>query len=1354
MNQTYLPILNVIYSAEDDDLVDEESFEEPIAEPMAEPIAEPNEPLLQQNAAVEPMEVDEEPIRRPPRFLGDRNQVESYISHCITNFTSYPIRFADERRKVLYLLNNMGGYAYEWASKLLTRYPIYSQNSELFIHRIRNTFGDPDLEYYHQRQFRSLRQHGIGKALDYVNEFRRLAVFVNTDENLLMDNFHQGLDPRLQERLDNIFPPPNNLDDLARLAVRLDRHILQQQNRGNRNQRSGNNNIGSNNRRNNNLIRRNNNNSNTNNRDNQIHIRCSYCNRVGHSEDNCFRRQRDIRNQQNNHTNTTTATAISQDSHNTTKTGPISSFMIFLGKEEVSVRCLVDTGAFACFLDKEYADRQSIKYLPDPEITAVHGINGISTVYGITDSMPIRSGKHTSNIKFYIINLKNYNGIIGFNWIKDNHVTFGCNQKGELVLSFPSDSPCELEGPRNVIVPQDSSTYTSSPPSTKLPTKPFSSDIALLDSKKEKMITIPVELMSLKEVFDEKLPNQLPPHRIYDCAIDLKPNSVPFYGPLYQLTVEEDKALKDYLDEMRKKGFIRPSKSPYGAPVMFVLKSDGTLRLVVDYRRLNQDTIRNSFPIPLVKSLLDRVLGCKFFTKLDLPSAYNLVRIREGDQHKTAFRTRYGHFEYEVMPFGLTNAPATFQFFLNDILSPVLDKFAFSYIDDILIFSKNREEHVEQVRTVLKILLENKLYCKLKKCEFFKSSIEFLGYNITDKGVSMCKNKVQAIQDWPRPRSVKEIQQFLGLANFYRRFIKNFSELAQPLTNLTRKNVAFNWTDSQENSFNLLKNAFCSAPVLIIPDPSKPFIVETDASNFAIGAVLSQCDEENRLHPCAFMSKGLKDAETRYNIYDKELLAIIMALKEWRCHLLGARFPFKIYCDHRNLKFPKKPEELSDRQIRWVEFLSKFTYEIIYRKGVTNKKADILSRRPDLFVGSISLMLNNSNFLDELKSAYKSDIDITKIIDNIHNNNSNKDFSFTDDILYFKNRIYLPKKLTNSVMEKYHSSVAAGHFSSAKTEELIKRFYYWPNMTKDVEKFIRSCDICASYKDKPHSPYGLAQISDTPSKPWTHVHVDLITDLPLSSGFNTVINVVDHFSKMVHLIPVAGLPSAEDIANHFLKHVFRLHGLPAAITSDRGTQFTSRFWKRLLELLGIETVYSTAHHHASNGQVERLNGIVSQTLRCLCNSDSTLWSYYLPFVEFSINNTCNSSVKMSPFEINYGFSLNFDPDVSFTHARNHAELTTLDWTNHFKLIRNQIIKAKVDYTNSANKSRSLGPSFKVNDYVWLNSVSSFKSGKFAPRRNGPYKIIKLLSPVTVELELPSSSKASPIVHIERLEKFF
>ena len=302
---------------------------------------------------------------------------------------------------------------------------------------------------------------------------------------------------------------------------------------------------------------------------------------------------------------------------------------------------------------------------------------------------------------------------------------------------------------------------------------------------------IPKQYEKFKNVFDEQECNELPPHRPYDCKIRLKDDVDLFYGPLYPLTEEEREALKEYIKENLEKGFIRPSTSPAGAPILFVRKKDGSLRLCVDYRRLNENTIRDSYPLPLITELFDRLREAKYFTKLDLKSAYNLVRIREGDEYKTAFRTRYGHFEYLVMPFGLKNAPATFQHFINDVLGEYLDEFAFAYIDDILIYSETLEEHRTHVKKILKKLQESGLYAKLSKCEFEVQKTTFLGHIISDKGISMDPDKVKSILEWPVPTTVKEVQSFVGLCNYYRRFIPNFAKITKPLHNLTRKDVKY-----------------------------------------------------------------------------------------------------------------------------------------------------------------------------------------------------------------------------------------------------------------------------------------------------------------------------------------------------------------------------------------------------------------------------------------------------------------------------------------------------------------------------------------------------------------------------------
>jgi len=546
-------------------------------------------------------------------------------------------------------------------------------------------------------------------------------------------------------------------------------------------------------------------------------------------------------------------------------------------------------------------------------------------------------------------------------------------------------------------------------------------------------------------------------------------------------------------------------------------------------------TIRNSYPLPLISELIDRVKGAKYFTKLDLKSAYNLVRIKEGDEYKTAFRTRYGHFEYLVMPFGLKNAPATFQHFINDVLSDYLDKFVISYIDDILIYSNTLEEHHEHVKKVLKKLLENNLYVKLEKCEFDVTETAFLGYILSKDGLKVDPEKIKAILDWPVPTTVKEVQSFVGLCNYYRIFIKDFAKIARPLHKLTRKNVSFIWGPDQQTAFDKLKELFTSAPILRNPDSNKPFVVETDASNFAVGAILSQ-EFDGQLHPIAYISTSLTNSQLNYPIFDKELLAIKVALEQWRHYLEGARHPFTIYTDHKNLTFPRKPEMLSQRQIRWYEFLSRFDFNLVYRAGKKSGKPDILSRRSDhLFnysrkvscsvincrssgdtlITSILRSLDNDEFYSKVKSSF---FDKNVVVPSIKNIDK---FSIDNEgFLLFNNLIYVPMNLRTRILESHHDSVTAGHFGVRKTLDLINRNFWWPNLRADVKKFIKSCETCCKAKVPRHKPYGLLSPLSTPDRPWSDISMDFIVELPKSKDMTTIMTVVDRLTKMAHFIPL------------------------------------------------------------------------------------------------------------------------------------------------------------------------------------------------------------------------------------------
>ena len=434
----------------------------------------------------------------------------------------------------------------------------------------------------------------------------------------------------------------------------------------------------------------------------------------------------------------------------------------------------------------------------------------------------------------------------------------------------------------------------------------------------------------LKEAFNEEVAAQLPEHRPYDCKIDLEPEAELTHGPIYPVNPKDEADLKEFIEENLKKGFIRPSESAAAHPVLFVSKKKGDRRLCTDFRKLNKVTKRNSFPLPRIDQVFEAMKGAKIYSKLDLKSAYNLVRIREGDEYKTAFSTKFGLYEYLVMPFGLTNAPATFQSFINHVLKDEIGECCQVYLDDIMIYSKSLEEHIIHVRRVLKRLIENKLVAKLSKCEFHKQELTFLGNVISKDGVKTDPDKLEAITKWPRPNKVKELQSFLGFRNYYRRFINKFAEIARPLYALTSSKKKFEWDQEAEKAFKELKQAMVSPPVLSYPDYDKQFIVECDASKYAIGGVLSQQDEKGELHPVYYYSKKLSKSEINYSITEKELMAIKTTFVEWRHLLMGAKHKVIVYTDHRNLLYATKSQLLSARQARWQELLSGYDFEIIY----------------------------------------------------------------------------------------------------------------------------------------------------------------------------------------------------------------------------------------------------------------------------------------------------------------------------------------------------------------------------------------------------------------------------------------
>ncbi|CAI7731485.1 unnamed protein product, partial [Closterium sp. NIES-54] len=445
----------------------------------------------------------------------------------------------------------------------------------------------------------------------------------------------------------------------------------------------------------------------------------------------------------------------------------------------------------------------------------------------------------------------------------------------------------------------------------------------------------PPELQELLKqfpgIFPDDLPEGLPPQRAHDHRIELEPGAQPTVQRQFRLTQPEFVELRKQLDYLLEKKNIRPSSSPFAAPILFTSKKDGGFCMCIDYRALKRVTVESRYPIPRADELIDQLRTALVFSKIDLRGGYHQIRVEPSDCAKTAFRTRYGSFEYTVMPFGLTNAPATFLMTMNEAFRPLLDKCVIIYLDDILVYIRDKQQHLADLEAVFTVLDKNKLLTKGSKCDFFQDRLEFLGHVISEAGVEIDPKKLDTLKAWNPPTNITELQSFLGFVNYVRRFVPDMAHLTAPLMDLLRKGVTFTWGEKEHAAFSTLKTVLCSLPVLRIADPHRPFKVVTDASDIAIGAVLLQ-DFGNGLQPIAYESRKMHPPEKNYPIHDREMFAIVHAFKVWRCYLTGA--DVTVRTDHKSLQYLRAQPHLNPRQIRWLDYLeSNFHYTVTYKKG-------------------------------------------------------------------------------------------------------------------------------------------------------------------------------------------------------------------------------------------------------------------------------------------------------------------------------------------------------------------------------------------------------------------------------------
>ncbi|KAJ9505461.1 hypothetical protein QJQ45_008894 [Haematococcus lacustris] len=955
--------------------------------------------------------------------------------------------------------------------------------------------------------------------------------------------------------------------------------------------------------------------------------------------------------------------------------GSHADLLVFTGSYKGnSARVLIDGGATGSFIDSAFCTKYGIQTAQTP--TAVN-----------SRAARFRLGTYKGEQTLHVTHLHDFDIILGKPWLAD--INPRIDWKANIMRFRHAGRQHTLRPP----VKQPGTTNTSGSPlfissaqlrtaiNNKCPT--FLVSITPADSNAETCHQVrdcsPI-VQEYADVFPSDLPHGLPPERSVDHRIELQQAKPPPARPIYNVSSSELAELKQQIGELLDKGFIRPSTSPYASGVslyitgklglrhytiqLLVRKKDGSIRMCIDYRPLNRLTIKNKYPLPRLDTLLDRLHGAKVFSKLDLRQGYHQIRVAPEDIHKTAFRTRYGHFEFTVLPFGLCNAPATFQRLMNDVLHDLLDDCVLVYLDDILIFSRTPQEHIAHLRRVLDLLRKHKLYAKLSKCEFGMDQTSFLGHIVSASGIACDPAKVAAVQSWPIPNTVHDVRSFLGLANYYRRFVKDFSTIAAPLTALTRadghdKQGVVAWGQAQQSAFDALKQALVSAPILIAPDPSQPYTLRCDASSIGIGAVLSQgTDSAERV--VAYHSRKLLPAERNYPTHEQELLSLVEALK--------------------------------------------------------------------------------------------------------------------DNLLYHTGRgtplLYIPAgPLRTDLLCEAHDVPTAGHLGRDKTYLRLSRLVYWPRMAAAVHDYIRTCTHCQRNKSSTTKPFGLLQPLPVPQHRWEQVSMDLITQLPVTSaGHDAIVVFVDKLTKMIHTVPTTTTVSAPELAQLFFDSVFKYHGLPKVIISDRDPRFTSNFWQQLFAKTGTHLNISTANHPQTDGQTERANRTIEDMLRNYVSPHHTDWDNHLTAVEFAYNASVQASTGYSPFMLNSGQEPHTPLSLAVSSAAparvtpntsESAPAFLQRMATNIAAATQHLIKAQERQVKYANAHRQ-DHKFSTGDMVYLcdsffthirpATQAAGAARKFTPRQHGPFKVLEVVTPVALRLQLPAEWKSvHPVVHVSHVK---
>lgn len=1067
------------------------------------------------------------------------------------------------------------------------------------------------------------------------------------------------------------------------------------------------------------------------------------------------------------------------------------------------VKVLIDSGASHSFLSTQLADQLRDYRTPRSRKPLDVGVaNGESLTTKGHLQLPIAFGDWTAKVGVYALDLPYHDMILGRDWLKTANPQIDW-ETSEMRLSAKDKRHIHVVRPidiRNHLSSVGVSLDLMSAKQAARILRKKGKERAVLavirplqDSKattKDKVEAITKEFAA---IFREELPPTLPPERGLTHHIDTgdePPVNQPFY-PLSQQKLEE---LKRQLTGLLEKGIIKVSSSPWGFPVVFAPKSDGSWRMCIDYRLLNQKTKKNGYPLPRIQDLIDQVGGAKYLSKIDLLSGYWQIRMDEASIQKTAFNTLFGKYEFLAMPFGLSNAPATFQTLMNQILSPYLGRFCFVYLDDILIFSNTWEEHEHHLRTVLETLEQNELFVKGSKCVFGAEELEFCGHIVGRGTVRPVPAKLEVIDGWPQPKNIHDLRQFLGLATYYRRFVRDFAKIAAPLHELLKEKDAAErkrkyrsvlWNAGCEHAFRQLKRALVTAPVLSIIKPRERFRIETDASEWAIGMVLSQPAEDGKWHPVAFDGRKLNGAERNYPTQEKELLAIKEALRSWEYHLENGTTT-EVLTDHETLKYLATTRIYSKRLVRWIEEFQAYDLNIKYRPGKEAVVPDAISRRPDFVetgptnvgdatdeamveqwlrkaAGRLVSMESRQvetwedSLLRYLTKGYLPfDASLAKRIETDGRHfaygkcRDTTDPSAENTVFHIdkdgSEAPYLQEGLRSSFVKRMHESY--GHLGYPGLLGAIGTRAWWPSMRQDIQAALHECPACQVSQ---RSQTGLereqqSHMFQADVEPFERWGLDLIGPLPATpNGNRWIITAIDYATGW----PVAKAVSNatdEAVARFLHEDIFTQYGAMSELVSDNGPNILSKVVAHYVQILKVKHRVTTPHHPRTNGRVERLNGVLGSMLtKMLVGKPTRLWDEYLPQAILATRIRVHSVANVSPFELVYGIKPRLpDDQTGDERAMQEDRLTQIQ---HARALANERLLAHAIKRRAIRDDLVKEHPFEKDDWVLVRNETP---QKFQPKWFGPYRVLKRHPLGTYAIEEPDGRVVRNLVNGQRL----